>query len=110
MKRIDGKKVKELMESRNTKVIDVDSVADFKRSHIKGAVNIPHNDSDFVQKCKKQCSEKNQEMVLCGQEKVSRELTQLVNDLEKAGYQKVYQYQAGPVEWKSSKLTIQRDS
>lgn len=110
MKKIDGKKLKNLMESRSAKVIDVDSVADFKNSHIKGAVNIPHDDSEFFQKCKKQCSVKNQEMVLCGREKVSKELTQLVNDLEEAGYQKVYQYQAGPAEWKSSKLTIQRVS
>ena len=110
MKKIDGKRMKELMENSEAQVIDVDSAIDFKRSHLKGAVNIPHNDSDFVKKCSRQFTGKNKEVVLCGQEKVGRQLKQLAGDLEKAGYQKVYQYQAGPVEWQTSKLTIQKDS
>lgn len=108
MKKINGKQAKELMENQKTKFIDVDSSSDFKRSHIKGSVNIPHSDSEFVSKCSRVQSDKNQEVVLCGQENLSREIRSLANDLEKAGYKKVYQYEANPSDWQSSQLTIQK--
>jgi rhodanese-related sulfurtransferase len=108
MKTVDGKKMKELLEKRKARVIDVDTEMAFKKNHLKGAVNIPHNGKDFVKECETKFSKKDDEIVLYGKNQLSRELKDLSSQLEKAGYKNVQQYQADPSEWRKSSLNVQR--
>lgn len=107
MKSIDGKKVKELMQRSHAVPIDVAPESTFKKAHIKGAVNIPHNDKSFVNTVEHQFTEKNREIVLCGQNKLSSQMQRLGSELERAGYKNIYEYQASPAEWRNSGLSVQ---
>lgn len=110
MKKIDGKRMKELMDIKAINIIDVDPEPEFKTSHIMGAANIPHNKKDFLEKVQKKFTKKSQDIVLCANGKYETELTKLSKQLESAGYENVYQYKAGPMEWKSAKLSVQRSA
>lgn len=110
MKSINGKKMKKLQEKKQARVIDVDSEIDFQKVHLKGAINIPHNEENFVQKCEKKFTKKNEEVILCGQNQLGTQLNRLSSDLERAGYKNVYQYKAGPSDWKASGLSFQRNA
>ena len=108
MRTIDGKRMKELLAKKQARTIDVDTAAAFKREHIKGSVNIPHSDKNFLSKVEQQFSARNEEIVLCGQSGCEKQLQKLGSELEKAGYKNVYQYKADPAEWKASGLNVQK--
>jgi len=110
MKKINGKRMKELMDVKSVNIIDVDIEAEFKTSHIMGALNIPHNKKDFVEKVQKKYTKKTEDIVLCANGKYETELGKLSKQLESAGYESVYQYKAGPMEWKSANLSVQRSA
>ena len=107
MKTIDGKKMKELLEKKHAMAIDIDTESDFKKGHIRGAVNIPHNQKEFVKQVEKRVIRKSEDVVLCGSDQLGTKLDKLSNELEKAGYKNVYQYKSGPAEWKASGLAMQ---
>ncbi len=107
MKSIDGKKMKELMERSHATPIDVAAQSTFRKGHIKGAINIPHNDKAFVDTVQHKFAQKNEEIVLCGQSTLATQLDRLANELERAGYKNIYQYKANPSEWRSSGLNVQ---
>lgn len=108
MQTINGKKMKELIDNRRAKAIDVDPAGEFKKAHIRGAINIPYNDKNFVQKVEKKFTSKDEGIVLCGKSQFSPQIDKLANALENAGYKNVYEYKAGLRDWKSSELNIQR--
>ncbi len=108
MKSIDGKKVKELLEKKQAFAVDVDSAIDFKKNHIMGATNIPHSEKDFIKQVERKFAKKTENVVLCANRDLSTQLDKLGQELEKAGYKNVYQYKAGPTDWKNSNLSIQR--
>ncbi len=107
MQRIDGKKMKELLEKRQACAVDVDTKKDFQQNHILGAINIPYNSKEFTQKVSQKMSKKNQDVVIVGNSRLSAQMQGLCSELESAGYQNVYQYSAGPSEWQSAGLKIQ---
>jgi rhodanese-related sulfurtransferase len=110
MKSIDGKQMKELLEKKQASTIDVVSERDFKKNHIKGAANIPHTDRDFVKKVERTVSRKNKNIVLCASQQLGSQLSQLGKELEESGYKNVYEYKAGPSDWKNANLRIQEQT
>jgi len=108
MKTIDGKRMKELLDRKQACAVDVDSKIDFKKSHILGATNIPYNEKNFIQKVEQSFIKKNENVVLCASKKLAPQLNKLGQELESAGFENVYQYQAGPADWKESDLNIQK--
>jgi rhodanese-related sulfurtransferase len=108
MKSIDGKRMKELTERKGARVVDVSTESNYKKNHIRGAVNIPHNEKNFVKECESRFSKKDEDIVLYGNKQLGGELKDLSTQLEKAGYKSVQQYQADPSEWKKSSLNIQQ--
>lgn len=110
MQTVDGKKMKKLMEDKKTSTIDVDSRDDFKKHHIQGAINIPHDEQDFVKKVDTKIGNKSRKVVLCANQKLGLELNNLGKKLEKAGYTDVYQYKAEPSDWKSANLNVKNIS
>jgi len=110
MKSIDGKKVKELIEKNHAAAIDVAPQSNYKKEHIKGAINIPHSEKSFLSTVENKFKKKNEDIVLCGQREQSSQMERLGTELEHAGYKNVYQYQASPTEWKKSGLNVQSTS
>lgn len=106
MQTIDGKKMKKLMEDKKTNTIDIDSTDSFKKHHIQGSINIPHNEQDFIKKVDSNIANRSRKVVLCANQKLGTELNDLGEKLEKAGYKDVYQYKAEPSDWKSAKLNV----
>jgi rhodanese-related sulfurtransferase len=107
MKIIDGRKMKELVEKRHANVIDIDTVTDFKKNHIKGSTCIPHIEEEFLYKVQRKFSEKDEEIVLCAWRRLEPKIKKLGKELENAGYKNVYQYNASPADWKNANLSIQ---
>lgn len=108
MKAISGKKMKELQEKRTARFVDVDTEQEYQKNHIKGAINIPYNEKNFVQEFKNKFTQKDEELILAGKNQQSKELKDLSSQLEKAGYQNVKKYQADPPEWRESNLSVKQ--
>lgn len=110
MKTIDGKRMKEMQEAKKMNCIDVDPADDFKKNHIKGAASIPHSEKNFVKEVEKRFSKKDEEIVLCANNRLEPQLNRLSKELEQAGYKKVYQYKGTPTDWKNANLSIQKSA
>jgi len=108
MKKIDGKKLKEIMANKNVNIVDIGKESDFQKNHIMGSSNIPRTTRDFVGQVEKKFSKKNQEIVLCSTPESESHLKQLSKELEQVGYDNVYQYSADPKDWKSADLNVKR--
>ncbi|WP_425395863.1 rhodanese-like domain-containing protein [Aeoliella sp.] len=76
--------------------------AHFDKTNIEGAVNIPQQDDDFVERVEKQAGGKDQPVVVyCANTECSSS-TQAAEKLEKAGFTNVYDFESGAEGWKES--------
>jgi rhodanese-related sulfurtransferase len=79
--------------------LDQDKFADTK---IEGAVNIPLSSGDFVQRVEKQAGGKDQPVVVYCASKECHSSTKAAQQLDKAGFGKVYDFEDGAKGWKET--------
>jgi len=105
MKKIDGKELKKKIQAKS-RLVDIDSPDEFKRSHIANSINIPYNEKDFVSKMKKTAPSHSDEVVLCSKPNNSKQAYSAGEKLEKEGYKNVYAHTLGQTDWKKSGVEI----
>jgi rhodanese-related sulfurtransferase len=106
MKTIDGKEVKRMVESGNAVLVDLDKKEKFKGTHLKGSVNMPHDEKDVVQRIQKKFHDKNEKIIICSRSPLDTSARKVCTEIEKSGYKNLYNYSAAPSEWKSVGLAI----
>lgn len=89
MKKINGKELRRKIKS-NTKLLDIDSIDDFKQSHILSSLNIPYDEADFVSQVRRAVPDRHEEIVLCSKPYNSRVVYLAAEKLEEEGYEKIY--------------------
>lgn len=105
MKKINGKELRKKIISK-TKLLDIDSIDDFKQSHISNSLNIPFDEVDFVSQVRRVIPNRNEEIVLCGKPYNARELYLAAEKLEEEGYDKIFSHSLGRLDWKRSGIDI----
>jgi len=108
MNTITGKDLKSKMASKKVFAVAIDPEGNYKKAHIKGSVNIPYSDKEFVKKVQKQMPKKESHVALCAQSGYTRELNDRARELEQSGFTQISKYQGGLSDWETSKLDIQR--
>lgn len=74
----------------------------FAATKIEGAVNIPLNSGDFVQRVEKQAGGKDQPVVVYCANKECPSSTKAAQQLDKAGFDQVYDFEDGAKGWKET--------
>jgi rhodanese-related sulfurtransferase len=105
MKKINGKELKRKINAK-TKLLDIDSIDDYRQSHISHSLNIPYNEADFVSQVRKVIPNREEEIILCGKPYNSRELYLAAEKLEEEGYDNIYSHALGRQDWKRAGIDI----
>ena len=101
--KIDSDRLLELKDS-GVKVVDIRTQKEFDQGHIPDVIHISFNDPDFLTKMSKL---NKQEPVIIHCAKGGR--SQKAGDLlEQAGFDLIYDYSGGFVDWKSKGLEIEK--
>lgn len=92
------------MQQRNEQFLLVNTLAQehFDATKISGAVNIPQDDAQFVQRVEKQAGGKDKPVVVYCASKDCESSTKAAEKLEQAGFTRVYDFEAGAKGWKES--------
>jgi len=106
MKTVSGNEIKKMIESEKVRIVDIDTKANFKDAHLKGSINMPHNEKDLAQKIAKKFNSKSEKIVICARPTLKSHAKKLCSDIEKSGYKNVYEYTADPSDWKSAGLSV----
>jgi len=93
----DDFKVK-IEQTVNPCVIDVRSAGDFEFGHISGAINLNHNELQFISELKRQCSNTDDPIfVYCNLGKTSKLAAQKIVE---NGFTNVYNLKGGVMAWR----------
>ena len=71
----------------------------FREAHIRTSINIPHEDEDFVADVEKVSGGKDRKVVLYCASKDCDASPTAARKLDKAGFEKVYDYEGGTRDW-----------
>ncbi len=104
MNNIGVKEVERKVENNEATLIEVLDPKQYKKEHIKGAINIPYKEISNVAKQK---FDKNDSLIVyCSDENCEASNT-AAKKLEKSGFTNVYHFAGGKKEWKDQGLPMQ---
>ncbi|NOG44109.1 MAG: rhodanese-like domain-containing protein [Calditrichaeota bacterium] len=96
---------KNIFDANEGLFIDARPKSQYKRDHIKGAVNVPYNSSEKENLMRG--IEHNQNIIVYCYSKRCNQARRLAKDLEKLGYTQVALFEDGIVEWKKAKYPVE---
>jgi len=104
MKTITKDELKNKLENGNIHLVEVLDEEAFKKSHIKGAINIPLK--KIGTEAKQRFSEKDEIVVYCSNYDCSASPT-AAEKLESLGFENVFDYEGGKKEWSEAGLAME---
>ncbi|NJK98387.1 MAG: rhodanese-like domain-containing protein [Bacteroidales bacterium] len=104
MKTITKDELKNKLDNENVRLIEVLEEEEFKKSHIKGAINIPLK--KIGTEAKQRFSEEDEIVVYCSNYDCSASPT-AAKKLVSLGYKNVFDYEGGKKEWKEAGLPME---
>ena len=99
MNKINKKELKDMMEHNNIVVIEVLEPKEFKKEHIKGAINIPL--AEIVSESKERFGFEQDIAVYCSDYDCGASPT-AAKKLQNSGFTHVYDFAGGKKEWKEA--------
>lgn len=97
-----------IQEEEGTAVIEVLDEEYFKKFHLPGAKNVPLDD-DFDAKIQEAVPDKSRPVVLYCFDHECEASPKAAKRMEELGYEQVYDYEAGKMDWKEAGLPIERE-
>jgi len=104
METIKTNELKQMMENDEVIVIDVLEEDEYKKSHIKGAINIPLKKIGF--EARKNFKKDDKIVVYCSDSECTASPT-AAKKLEDSGFTDIYHYKGGKKEWKEAGLPME---
>lgn len=99
MKTISKEALKEKLNDKSVKIIEVLNQEAYKKEHIKGAINIPLK--TIVTEARKRFDKDQEIVVYCSDHAFTASPT-AAKKLEKSGFTDVYDFEGGKKEWKKA--------
>ncbi|QDU40876.1 molybdopterin biosynthesis protein MoeB [Maioricimonas rarisocia] len=107
MQAINRDKVREMMENRgDVTVVEVLGEEYYEKFHLPGAANVPLNDS-FESSIQNVASDKSAPVVVYCLDRACDASPKAARKLDELGYEEVYDYDAGKMDWKDAGLPIE---
>jgi len=104
---IQREKVSEAAKRHDATLIEILDKTHFDEFHLPGAINVPIDGGDFDSRIRSAVPSKSQRVILYGQDASSPACTTAATRMEKLGYQNVFQYTGGKMDWKRAGLPIE---
>jgi rhodanese-related sulfurtransferase len=103
MKTLNANQLKMVLGGpQHAKLIDVLPEESFEKEHIEGAVNIPVEHDDFVQRVEDLVDEKDNSVIVYCASKDCDASSTAARRLDDAGFSNVYDFEGGIREWKET--------
>jgi rhodanese-related sulfurtransferase len=107
MHTIDHETLKQwLDEKRDVTLVDVLPPDKFEDFHLPGAVNVPL-DADFQRRIQEEFPDRFQPIVVYCYDHECSASPRAAETMKRLGYQKVYDYEAGKIDWKGAGLPVE---
>ncbi len=90
----------------NLKLVEVLPEISYREFHVRGAINIPLSDR-FEEQILKEIPDKNQTVIVYSLNFECKNSEQAMQWLLKLGYQSVYDYEPGKIDWNAAQLPIE---
>lgn len=104
MKKITTDELEQKMKSSDVKLVEVLDEEEYKKAHIKGAVNIPLK--KIVTEARDKFNKEDEIVVYCSDKECAASPT-AAKKLKDAGFSKVYHYEGGKKAWKEAGLPME---
>lgn len=95
-----------LDERRELTLVEVLAPEKYREFHLPGAINVPLGE-DFEAKVQEKLQDKHQPIVVYCYDQACTASPKAAEKLDALGYQKVYDYEAGKVDWKEAGLPVE---
>jgi rhodanese-related sulfurtransferase len=103
MQRIDRQRVeKAISAGRKVAIIEALSEESFRKFHLPGAINVPVDDSRFEEKMAQAVPDKTTPVIVYCFDEECNASPRAAKRLEQLGYETVYDYEAGKMDWKEA--------
>ncbi len=107
MQKITAEELKQKQErGEDFLLINTLSEDAFDETHIPGAINIPQQSDDFVQRVEQRAGSKDKPIVVYCAKKDCTSSLQAAEKLEAAGFRNVMDFEGGADEWKSAGMEL----
>jgi rhodanese-related sulfurtransferase len=107
MHTISRNETQEMITGNGVTVVDVLSPEKFREYHLPGAINVPLG-SDFDKRIRDAVPDKSAPVVVYCYDTDCDASSKALRQMEQLGYQKVWNYEAGKVDWKEAGLPIEQ--
>lgn len=104
--RNNARKLVDHRDEENVAVVEVLSPDKYAEFHLPGALNVPLDD-DFRNEIQKAVPDKQQTVLLYCYDADCEASSKAASQMEELGYQKIYDYEAGKVDWKAAGLPVE---
>jgi rhodanese-related sulfurtransferase len=107
MQTIDRETLKQWMdEKRDITLVDVLPADKFEDFHLPGAINVPL-DADFEMRIQEHFPDRFQAIVVYCYDHECSASPRAAETMQRLGYQKVYDYEAGKMDWRHAGLPVE---
>lgn len=103
---IDREQLQRMMEEGAVTVVEVLDKSNFEKFHLPEAINVPLK-GDFENDIEDVVPDKSQPVVVYCMDEDCDGSPRAAEKMEELGYQRVYDYEAGKVDWKEAGLPIE---
>lgn len=103
---IDREQLKQMMDQNAVTVVEVLDRPQFDKFHLPGAINVPLS-GDFETEIQKAVPSKTEPVAVYCYDDDCNASPKAARKMEELGYQRVYDYEAGKVDWKEAGLPVE---
>lgn len=103
---IDRDQTKKMMDEKAVTVIEVLDQQYYDKFHLPGALNVPLS-GDFDGKIQKAVPDKNEPVVVYCMDEECDASPKAAKRMDELGYERVYDYEAGKMDWKEAGLPVE---
>jgi len=106
MTEIDRDQLKRMIDENAVTVVEVLDADNFDKFHLPGAINVPLSD-DFEDDIQVTVPDKTSPVVVYCLDEDCKASPEAAEKMEDLGYERVYDYEAGKMDWKNAGLPIE---
>lgn len=106
MTAIDRNQLQQMIDKDAAVLVEVLDEEQFDKFHLPGAINVPVS-RDFEENIQNAVPEKHESVVVYCQDEDCDASPRAAERMEKLGYERVYDYVAGKMDWKEAGLPIE---